>query len=299
MKTPPPEPGVYENVPGETYRDWDAVNIGVLEVMRASPLACLHARTHPRPRSASMDKGVLLHACMLEPGRIERDVIPPPGRMVADKDTGAESWREYGRDTQAWARYEAANPGKIICADADRDAIREMLRRFRDDKYARGAIFDPERRTEISVAWRDEGTGLACKCRPDVVLPEALPDLKTTEITPLSPYLLRQHATRLGWFWRAAWYERGWRAATGESRPVWFVLAQSVPPHEIVVCRPSDAARAGASRLIDGWLASYARCAADDHWPGMAPEPITLTGPDWLESMGSALEGIDESEYVL
>lgn len=292
MKTPPPDPGVYESVPFVVYAAWDAVNIGALRAMAASPLACRDALDSPAKATPAMGKGAVLHACMLEPSRIDTDFVPPPGRMVRNQ------WKEYTRSAKSWRKYEAANPGKLILADADREAVRAMLDKIRRHKYACGALFDPARKTEVSVVWRDEATGVACKSRPDVVLPGALPDLKTTEISPVSERWLGRYADNLGWYHRASWYERGWRIATKADLPVWFILAQSVPPWDMVVCRPNERARAGAARQIDGWLARYAQCAASGEWPGMAPEPVEF-GVAWLEALGSTLEGIDDMEVYL
>lgn len=211
---------------------------------------------------------------------------------MAENDAGVAMWKEYGRDTKAWEKYEAANPGKIICSDAERDRIRAMLDKFRANKYAMGALFDPSRKTEVSVVWKDSLTGLLCKCRPDVVLSEALPDLKTTSQPVISSRWLRKHATDYGWFHRDPWYRRGWKAATGQELPVWFILAQSVAPYEIIVARTSDRSREGASKQIDDWLIRYALCSRDGKWPGVADEPITIDGYEWLESYGEG-QGIE------
>lgn len=288
MKTAAPSPGIYYDTPERVYRDWDAVNISALVEFEHSPKRFREVWDNGSAVGSAADVGTLLHAAMLQPSRIDTDIIPPPGRDV----DGA--WKEYGRDTKAWEKYESANPGKVICSDAERERLREMLRRLSNHKYARGAIFDPHRKTEVSLVWSDPLTGIACKARVDVLLPDTLVDLKTTMIPKINGRWLTNYARMFHWFHRAAWYTRGASILFEREMPLWFVLAQSVPDYEIVVANADPAGMAGASRQIDGWMVRLAACRAANEWPGFAPEPFTIDAPKYLIDEAGSVIGGDE-----
>lgn len=280
--------GIHHDLPAPAYFAEPALSASLLVEMQASPLVFRWRMEHPdRSYTAATEFGTLAHAVILEPERLARDLIEAP----VNPKTG----EPYGTGSQAYQTVRDANPGKLVLTRDDHDALKAMIDSIRADELARRALFQADRRTEVSVFAGDPAVALfggRVKCRPDLYSEtlDALVDLKTIRPMPLG--MFPKEAWTRGYFHKAAWYRRVMRLATGRT-PGWFwVFADNAPPWDVSVHDADPAYLEAAEAEIDHWLRTIARCVDRGVWPGRTGGELhTLGGPGWaLEVAGRLME---------
>lgn len=210
------------------------------------------------------------------------------------------------RRGDAWKDCVAEAKGRAIVSAEER----EIAERMRDAVYAnpvaRGLL--REGHSEATVTWDepllgdairsgvphyDRILGLWCKARIDHWGPAGLVELKTS-----------RHAGQRAWFREAAQrhyhvqlahYVSGLQEAEGiDVGAVWWIVVESVPPHDVAVYRVKREHIDAGDRVRLGWLRRVAECEASGRWPGAGgDEPIDYVLPDW--AAGDGLEDVDMS----
>ena len=140
-------------------------------------------------------------------------------------------------------------------------------------------------RAEISACWRDDATGVLCRCRPDWTSPAGqtgcvLVDLKT--YSDASPGQFVRQIARKSYAGQAGFYTDGFTAASGLTVLGFvFVAVESEWPHA-AACYMLDADSLEAGqRWYRRHLATYAECLRTNTWPGYSPRIELLTLPRW------------------
>ncbi len=133
---------------------------------------------------------------------------------------------------------------------------------------------------EVTVQWTDERTRLACKARPDYVQGDTLVHFKTARD---AGERFAGDAVRYSYPLTFAFYARGWQALTGRRPTQLVVVAESEPPHDVVVYRvAADVLEYGESQVATA-LSLVASCGDADDWPGVARDDVLdLTLPSWI-----------------
>lgn len=190
----------------------------------------------------------------------------------------AAALRAEGVRFQLWDEIKAewlANNGHRNVLDPE---TWDQLHRMREAVYAhpaaRAALSLPGK-AEQSVYWTDKETGVLCRCRPDWWAQEAgvILDVKTTEDASLNGF--RRSIEKYAYDVQDAFYNDGIKAATGKPLKQFLFLAVEKDAcvidgiaKGVEVYRLTDASRDLARAIYRNDLATYARCANDDHWPG-------------------------------
>jgi exodeoxyribonuclease VIII len=268
---------VRSNLPFESYISVDAVHFSTLKSIDKSPLHYRHACDTPREYTPALRLGRLTHSLLLSP--------EVPGVAVY-------AGRRAGKE---WETFEAAHAGESIVKVEEIEHATEMREAIK--RHAGASALFARGRAEVSIEWL-EGD-LACKARLDWLGPSGVIDLKTTrsiDVRAFTREIAARHYHAQLAFYRAAadaaqredcpWYQ-------GHA-PCWIVAVESSPPHDVAVYRlPEEALEVGA-RKIAGWLDRVRECRASGVWPGVAPEAIDLTLPDWAATDG--LDDVDTNE---
>jgi hypothetical protein len=264
------------------YEEIDAVNWSTLVHMATSAKLLAWRKDHPREETPALRRGTAIHRALLEPERFVREYVAEPdfgdGRTKAAKEAKA-----------VWSATVA--PGAVIL-DADEH---ELVVRCAEAARAHPAVRDLLRggHAEEVLTWHDE-MGIACKGRVDYLTPAYLLDLKSTRAETL-PQLAREIAGRL-YHGQIAFYLDGAIAAKrvdALASAVYVVAVQTVEPYDVIPARimPEDIER-GRS-LYRSLLRRYAECQAAGYWPGLAPQIVDLSLPEWAP--GGELEPEQEA----
>lgn len=282
LETPPtatldpanPKPGIYSGVPFDVYVTINALNHSTLKKIAKSPAHYRWAIEHPEDNKETDSKrlGTAEHCLLLEPERFERSIIPAPINPKTEK--------AYGGDTQAWAKYAAEHPGKIIVSDEELGRLRGMAASVMGHPLA-ASILSAAGDNEITMIWEDETTGLICKGRVDARRPELglRVDIKTCEDGSESG--MARAMVDYGYETAAAFYARGAAALGYGNETHVLVCIESAGPFSVGIYRVADETfKIGAQRVSE-WMGTLKRCMDTGHWPAYSDKIVDLEAPGY------------------
>lgn len=258
--------GIHDGVPFSSYVAIDACSASALIDMKRSAAYC---RRGAREQTEAMQLGAATHAAILEPDAFERRF----GRVVA----GHGSSREVKEHKAA-----LVEAGLYPLAAAAYDKAIRMRDAIWSHRRAADLLRSCEMR-EATAVWRDPGTGVLCKCRPDALGAFVCVDVKTSAAAHAEKF--PQWCDRYSVHVRVAHYLAG-LAELGRDmthRDGYRIIAvENTEPHEVAVYPiHADMVEAGNAER-DRLLASYAACVRAGDWPGYGDgeqEPLVL--PEW------------------
>ncbi len=272
-------PGVYD-IPAEVYHA-DPVAGGSLSSSWARKLLPPHCparfryeRDNPTVTTKTFEHGHAAHALVLGTG-------PKLVRIDADE------WRtDATKDEVAAVRAEGAVPLK----PADWDRVHAMADAIRRHPMA-AAIFSPDRgKAEQALIWQDRETGIMLRALVDH-LPwgsqgrTIVADYKTC--ASADPEKLQRSMHDFGYHQQADWYLSGVRALGlgGIVAPTFlFVFQEKTPPYLVYVAQPSSLTLLIGRDLNRQAIDLYARCVAEDRWPGYSDVVEVLGLPPYIEN---------------
>ncbi len=316
---------IIHDLPFADYAAIDAVNNSLLSEVFESPGRVPWRKANPKEATDAMIRGGAIDSLALTPDVYKYEHISPPRRMEelpphfvevpaeylgkngawlkAGKDWRAEQeaagrvcvkpgdWNGYGlRSTtgsyKAW-REHVESRGRRVLTHSEETIIRGAAESVLAYDVARALIDEGE--AQISITWQDADTGLWCKGRPDLYIPEAsvelcsalrgwmniapiagdpiLIDLKSTGQT-VGPDSVASLCFNFGWHRQLAYYLDGLSVITGRVHIDAMIIAvEQQPPHR---CEVYDAPYSIIEQGRDEYHAAlemYAQCDADDDWP--------------------------------
>jgi hypothetical protein len=261
---------IIRDLPAEEYHSLPAISKHGLDTFHRSPALFQYLRDNPSDPSPAMRWGTLVHLAVLEPKRYWTDVAVAPEINRRTKE-GKIQWEEFC----------ARNDGKLIIEQNEKEILESMVTAIFAHPAAIRALPVDSATIEASIFWRDDLTGVDCRCRPDLIHPRnVIVDLKTCE--DASPSGLSRSAAKFRYHVQSAMYLDAYEAATG-SRAVGFsfVAVEKTPPYQVAVYAASSEFVAAGRREYQSDLARYAECLATNQWPGYGDEVLTLDLPKW------------------
>lgn len=260
-----------------------SLSAGIAKRMLVSPAHAKAALDNPRPPTAVMEMGSLVHDLLL--GQESRIGV-----------VAADDWRtKEARERRDEARSRGLIP--VLAAHYNDAAV------VADRAYAR------LRESEVGVAWLEEPTEQAvvwqqdsiwCRARFDV-LPRyeggvlVCRDLKTTAgLAQCGEWLPRALGRRDDI--QAAHYLAGARALFPDAiRAVWqWVVIETVPPYgvEVIAC-PQPLLATIASRDLSRVRRLWRYCLDSGEWPAYSGRVVHPDTPAWFEAKALAAEDAD------
>lgn len=270
------EPGIYYDVPRETYDEIDAVNWSTLKHFSRSPLHVLEALRAKQRDTDAMRFGRAEHLAVLEPQRFDSEVAVWRGADRRTKEGKAE-----------WAAFEKAHAGKEILDDEEHRKCILIARAVRANptaaKYLSGG------RAEVTVLWNHNtitGESIPCKSRLDYV-GGALVDLKSTQSA--SPGAFGRQCWNLGYHGQSALYLDSYVIAGGQTLPVVLIAVEKEPPFAVAVyVVPRDVLERGRA-TYSSYLDRLAVCRATSHWPSYGESELELSLPVWTNNLNDGV----------
>ncbi len=281
-----PEPGIYEDVPFETYCRWDAVNNSSLGPLLQSPAHYQAARAIRKDTDA-FKLGRLVHLTSLEPEQLLSHYVVEPdltsGICRADGSPYASprSTKAYKAKYSEWA---AGVGDKEIVSQDWVDRSLAVLSSLRNHEPARQWLQGSGRR-ETSIVWDEPTTGLRCKSRLDMLLDLGLiPDLKTTrDVCDFS-----RSIGKFGYFRQAAFYADAAEAATGRRHEFAFIAVESEAPFSVRAALLDDDSLCAGRSQYRRLLSQLKDCRESGEWPGPA-NPERWRAPSWATDDGEEI----------
>jgi hypothetical protein len=213
--------------------------------------------------------GRSLHCALLEPDRFAKDYALAP-------DFGDQRFKA---NKLARADWHAANPGVLELTEHDAARIAGMTKSVRANPLAAGLLRRVQ--TEVTIRWRDDETGVACKARPDAVAEDLLyaVDVKTCE--DARPDAFARSVYNYGYHVQHAHVCDGFRVLGSPLRNYLILAIEKDPPYAHAIYTIDAAAEAAAMRKRSRALAIVRRCIDADSWPSYAADITELSLPPW------------------
>lgn len=179
-------PGIYFDLSDEAYHNDPAISNSNIKDLLISPMkywrnSALNPK-RKRKETSSMKTGKALHCYLMEKERFNRDYIVLP-KLDVDSDfyriesEKPEFLQNFAlRKTKDAKTFEYIGT-KIKLSEEEFEGIKEAVDYFESLPTA-GELFK-DGYMEVSIFWRDEETGLMCKCRPDYLTPNYIADYKS------------------------------------------------------------------------------------------------------------------------
>lgn len=248
----------------------DVLSASTLKDFSKDPALLKWSRSAPQDdtKMAAIDFGTDFHSYFLEPKEFAKSykVLPEFNRRKADEKKAEQvliaKWKEEG-----------------ITPVTDDDM--KKLKAMRDSAMAHptiAAIMKLGGIAERSYFWTDPMTGVACKCRPDLIVldinddnrPAFMASDETTLVMDLKTIAnidrIQNQIEELKYFVQDAFYTRGIQQVTGTK--VCFVFAfvstsLSLGRYPVQVVRLSDTAKFDGKNAVIETLGSYSKMLSD------------------------------------
>lgn len=261
--------GIWFDLPGPVYRKAPGLSQSALKSIE--PPARFPAQFKKvQPVTPWMRMGTMIHHMVLEPDKQPPAMVVKP-EFITDPATGKTvEWN--GRTTlcKRWvADREAAG---IMVMDADElERVQGCVQAIADHPVARE--YAEMARTEVSVfsyIVTDHGDVLV-KCRPDMVVPGVMLDIKKVGVGMADRYAFERLAWERDYHVQAASYMANWNEECSRDAQVrlwlWIAVEDEYPHLVNVIRAEDDLIRAGLEtylRRVD----TFAKCTVENKWPG-------------------------------
>lgn len=275
--TPITEPGVYDMTADEYHADpvpgGSLSSSGARKLLPPScPALFRYDLDHGEKHRRTFDFGHAAHGLVLGSG---------PELVVVD----APDWRTKAARQQ---RDEAYENGAVPLLADEYVQVVEMAAALREHPIA-SVLLDPDGgRPEQSLFWVDGPTGVKRRARLDW-LPEQgdgrmiVADYKTTKSA--APDDIERAISSYGYHQQAAWYLDG--LVTLDLADVTaafvFIFQEKEPPYLVTVAEPDLMALRIGDALNRRAIDIYAKCRADDAWPGYSDDVERVRLPYYIE----------------
>lgn len=210
------ETGISHNIPFSEYLGIPAVSNSYLSKFKQCPAKTLVTDED----TPALLLGRAFHAYILEPHIFEATYVVAP---ECDRRTKAGK--------EIYSGFTAENTDKTIITADDYQTIQDMREAVYKQPTAK-YLLEQGGFSESTVIWKDEETGLYCKCRPDRIpatTEETLIDIKTARSVE-APVFLKDVVYR-GYARGAALYQEGISLATGKIYNIYtFIAIEKEPP---------------------------------------------------------------------
>lgn len=269
------EPGVYYDVPFAEYLTWDAVSNSKLGLAARS--AAHFKQGFGGETTPALRLGSLTHCGVLEPLQLSNRYVVEPNFASMPENVDKKGDRSYSHATtfvkEARAQFAAANSRKTVVTQAEYDKVVGIATSLHKEKKVRELMSFGD--AEVSLAWIDEATGLACKCRIDwltVTTQHCIVDLKTCR----DPLRFESSISEYGYHRQMAFYRRGIAAVRSAPADAWLIAVETDAPYCSRTAKVAEEALRIGDDEVSELLSLVAECKALDSWPG-------YTNPDEWE----------------
>lgn len=163
--------GMVEGMSNDDYHAHPAISKSQLDMVNLDPYRVEWSKSCPQDmeKLKTFDFGDAMHAICLEPERLESEFVVMPELNLRTNAGKAEA-----------LQFKADNVDKKILTAPEHKQLSLMFKSIMSHPEAR-ALIEADGIAESSWFWRDEETGVDCRCRPDKLIDSLLVDVKTTE----------------------------------------------------------------------------------------------------------------------
>ena len=260
-------PGIYE-IENEDYHNSEGLSRSALLTFKKSPLHYWSQYKRDDIKSeedtAALTLGNAVHCYILQPEKFNQYY------HVVDKPDCRTT-----KGKEEWANINATHGHKIILPAKVFNEVEKMGQAFKNhelaNKFINGAQF------EKSIFWKDHVTGILCKTRPDIWLPNIIADIKTT--VDASERAFQRDMAKYGYHIQAAMVQDGIYHATDKWIETFvFIAIEKDDPYAIGIYELDNDSIEKGREEYKKLLSDYQPYKENDVkiWPSYKPTVISL-----------------------
>lgn len=266
---------IVPNQPFAEYVSGTEASKSLLDQVARSPL---HAKAYmdgaERKETDAMAEGTAFHTALLEPDRFALDYVP----FDLDRRTKAGK-----------AAYAEILAGGRVPIKPD---LAQRITGMRASAMAIPELFEMLAATDIlmeaGVYWTDEATGLACRCRPDILIQSLGVVIDVKKCRDASPAGFARAIANYRYHVQAAHYLKG----TGAERFI-FLAIEAEAPFACALYELDEASLERGLAVRDADMATLAACMSSGEWPGYPAGITSVSLPIWAMGADDGGEGYD------
>lgn len=284
--------GIYKDLSNEDYHsDFERYSKSSLSDFSEYPHYMIEKRLSRSKRSKILDIGTAAHTAILEPDKLDTDVIIIPGKVLSSAGRiGTNKYKEWEQSIDAT---------KPLLKEHEYDAVMRMRDSvFKDPNNKEAAEFLTGGLPEVSFYWSekyiasendeerlqlcnydttDELHTVKLKCRPDYIpAPGIVVDLKTYGFNLTDYDKLMKQSYQSKYHWSAALTLRGMSITTQKKHShYYFVFVEKKHPFKVAVktskTKGDEYLKTGRVEVMEV-LGRLAYCDYHNHWPKQPKE---------------------------
>lgn len=212
------------------------------------------------------------------------------------------------------AAAHAKKAGKTLIKADDMKLVERIADRISSSADARNALL--RGKSEVTLVWRDELTGVWLRARPDF-LPQScidgadvriVSDLKFMAASHCSPRGFAKAIDNFGYHLSAAWYSEGIRQIYGKAPTHFlFIVIEKEEPHTVSTYWLENEDILRGHSMMRQAINLFAECLKRDEWPGYTTRPTPIGLPIYARmrvdestetDLTKAIWGEPEGEYA-
>ena len=259
------EPGIH-TISNDAYHQGPGISRSALMEFKRSPYHYWYKYLNPYYVEDSATPaqifGNALHTFILEPKEFEKQFFT---LAKFDKRTkaGAERWKQI----------QAEQGIKTFLKEEQYQELQQMAESLKKNKLALQLIENAQ--IEQSLFWTDPDTGILCKCRPDILRPTLVADLKTA--CDGSAWAFSKAIYDYGYHIQAAMIQEALRAIKKiEVTSFWFIVIEKSAPYVVSTYKLDAASLEKGQEDFKALLQHYKSCLETNDWPAYVAQEISL-----------------------
>lgn len=287
-RIPPPDLGIHEDIEFGRYLSWDAMSQSAAKPLARSPQHYL-AYLRRQENTKALRTGHITDTLVFEPKLFSKNYKVKP-RTYTNDNGEVKPWHGGAQACKDWME-EAERSGKIIISGPEYDEAVRLSTAVREHDAAKDIL--AEGKSQLSMVWADEETGIICKGRIDWLCGAGIVDLKTTKDAGPEPHQFGREIVTYGYHVQGAFYHDGYEQLTGEDRDFIIIAAEKGSPHAVAVYRVGSLSLQAGRSIYRRALYNYRQCKQWDEWPGYSQYIEPLDIPRWalIQELGNEAEG--------
>lgn len=254
------------------YRCHPSVSRSDLWHMMVSPEKYRYIHDNPPIPTDALLFGQVFHKLVLEPDTFYDEFAVAPDVDMRTK-AGKQEMEEFSLE----------NPGKEIIPIGMFQQASEMRKSVMSVPQAVKLLRGEH---EVPYFWKDEESGVECKCRADCISKigniNVIVDLKSC--ADASTEKFSREALKYGYDFQSAFYSAGINECRNAEHIFVFIAVEKNPPYSVNILQADDLFVEHGKMIMRKLLAEYADCKQTGNWwgyMGREHQINTLTIPAW------------------
>lgn len=273
--------GVYKNIPFDDYLDIPYLSSSALKELRKTPAHCRDYIDNKRETKPVFALGTAIHLALLEPEKYKEKIL------VKELAWNTSDGKLEKADFEA---RQAEDNSLIVVNRKDYDGTEEIVNKIKAGSHEASLAFDSITDVELTIIWKDQETGIMCKCRIDAYCKSIRQSLDIKSCGSAAEWSFKNDMFKHAYYIQQSFYQRGLRT-TDLGEDFCFLPVEKDPPYLSTTYEIGDVTMRAADILTESLIQKYASCLEKDSWEGYPSGNVIEFSDNQLEILEK--QGVD------